>query len=228
VRSLLPLLRLLMVVLSFCLPTYTVHVHSPVNRPDAEEAMGQLRSFIKDALISDDDVDEIELRYGSLWVAPWITLVGGCLALLALSRPCVDEAVFDVQQNSFWLVRRNSLWLQTHAMRQPLRSVVRLALTDKVVPRRGGTFAKAQTLTVVVQGWEHGGVAAQAAGPAYGPVGSSSGAGGMVREPREHLLPRYVHLNHARAVPSCVTVAFEFGVQRACSFPQFQPPHHSR
>ena len=100
-------------------------IHLLIVRPDAEEATDQLRSFIKDALISDDDVDEIELRYGSLWVAPWIALGGGGLILLILSRPSVDEAVFDVQQNCFWHVQRNSMWQQTHVMRQPLRAVAR-------------------------------------------------------------------------------------------------------
>ena len=53
------------------------------SRAEAERSGGQLEMWMKDAAVSDDDVDEINLQFGSEPWQTWLLVCGGTAVLLA-------------------------------------------------------------------------------------------------------------------------------------------------
>ena len=118
-------------------------------RIDAEAAENILATFIQDALISDDDVDEIDLSFGPAVLRPWIFAAGGLIVSWALTRPCMEVATFDAVGGEFRLARWSGIGLRTLDVVHPLCSVARMSVADRVVAQRAGSFSNAQSLTVM-------------------------------------------------------------------------------
>ena len=128
------------------------------SRVDAEEAKTELMDFVEDALISDDDVDEIEVQFGPPSYSRLIGLMGAFAIVLALTQPCMEVATFDGGLATFRLVRWNGLGVRTFDVTQPLDTVARLSVSDRMVAATTGnsrvrSIQKAQSLAVVFRSW---------------------------------------------------------------------------
>lgn len=132
------------------------------SRAEAERSGGQLEMWMKDAAVSDDDVDEINLKFGPEPWQTWLLVCGGTAVLLAALQPCLEEASFDAHSKTFLLTRRNGVGLRTVDIVHPLESIARAAVSERVVAatrsadNRSASSQKSQRLSVLLRSWAVG------------------------------------------------------------------------
>jgi hypothetical protein len=141
------------------------------SREAAERSGGQLEMWMKDASMSDDDVDEIDLEFGPPAYSDWLLFCGGAVTLVFAAQPLVEVANFDATKSVFVLTRRNLVGLRTKEVCHPIESIARAAVSEQLVPlTSGGTggsarrnlatnrpiparIQKAQRLSLLLRSW---------------------------------------------------------------------------
>lgn len=138
------------------------------SREAAERSGGQLEMWMKDASMSDDDVDEIDLEFGPPAYGLWLLLCGSAVTLVFAAQPLVEVANFDATGSMFVLTRRNLVGLRTEEICHPIESIARAAVSEQLVSlktsdsarrslaagRAGSARAhKAQRLSLLLRSW---------------------------------------------------------------------------
>ena len=163
------------------------------SREAAEQSGGQLEMWMKDASISDDDVDEIDLDFGPPVYGTWLLVCGGALALIFAAQPLVEVVSFDAPSNTFVLTRRNLVGIRTEEICHPIDSIARAAVSEQLVSLSGGgaggaargrfsggdngsaATQKAQRLSVLLRSWA---VGDRSYGDTFSADGGGDGGGG--------------------------------------------------